>query len=128
MTVPPKTTRPISASIYIIALEPKKTVKIIHITPNCHIYRSQANYQRYLINISEVHVLLICLILESVDQVRISSTESRLSQEPILLGVLALEIEPEVDDSGDHAGVAGEVDTPGNVVPRGISVKEYLRA
>jgi hypothetical protein len=109
-------------------LTQKKTVKIIHITPDCHIYRSQTNYQKYLINISEVHVLLICLILESVDQVRISSTKSRLSQELILLGVLALEIEPEVDDSGDHAGVAGEVDTPGNVVPRGISVKEYLRA
>ena len=63
-----------------------------------------------------------------MNQVRISSSESRLSQELILLGVLALEVEPEVDDSGDHAGVAGEVDTPGDVVPRGISVKEYLRA
>lgn len=58
----------------------------------------------------------------------ICGTETRLRQQLILLGVLALEMEAEVDNSGNHTGIARQVNTPGDVVPRCICVKEYLRA
>lgn len=57
----------------------------------------------------------------------ISGTETCLSQQLILLGVLALEMEAEVDNGGNHTGIASQMDTPGNVVSWGIRIKEHLR-
>lgn len=69
-----------------------------------------------LIHVSEVQVLLIGLILKGVNQVRIRRGQIRRSDKLVLALVRALQVEAEVDDCYGHAGVAGEVHTPGNVV------------
>lgn len=83
---------------------------------------------RHLVNISEVQILLISLILESVNQVRIRGSQICSRDQLILALVLALQVEAEENDGHGHAGVAGEVDTPGNVVAGCVPVEEDLWA
>lgn len=87
----------------------------------------QHNYLAYLVDIAEVQVLPVCLVFESMNEGWISGTETCLSQQLILLGVLTLEMEAEVDNGENHTSIASQMDTPSNVVSWGICVKEHLR-
>lgn len=89
---------------------------------------SNVPLSRSLIHITEVHVLLISLVLKSVDEIGISSAQSGRSQHLVFLLILALQVKSEVNDSGGHTSITSEVNTPCDMVPWRIPVEEYLRA
>lgn len=74
-------------------------------------------YIAHLVNVAEVQVLPVRLILECMNEGWICGTKTFLCQQLILSGVLALEMEAEVDNGESHTGIACEVNTPGNVIP-----------
>lgn len=63
-----------------------------------------------------------------MDQVRIGSIQSLRGQNLILLLVLANEVEAQENHGRGHACVARQVHTPGNMIPRRVSIEEDLRA
>lgn len=75
-----------------------------------------------LVNIPEIQILLICLILKRMHKIRIRSAEPSSSQHLVLLLVLPFQVETEVDHRDGHAGVAGEMHAPRDVIPRCVPV------
>lgn len=63
-----------------------------------------------------------------MDKIWIRGIEPSRSQHLVLLLVLANEIKPQENNGHCHARVAGEVDTPSNMVSGLIRVKEDLGA